>query len=215
MKRRKTILWGILSVLLGLCVLCGIHNQPYLTDPPQDALDLTWHRDIRSEVDPTDLEALYALAREVVDEWSADAYLYSVHLYAPCTDLTALKTVHFTFLKVNHLDIYTKQWYAFVDLDLEDGEVRLQVEKEERDPPPPLQKRLDLSRLAVSLPQALEIASQVEPVSSECLEAHISLYKYLWDVSYVDERLVGPSERYPGVKIDALTGEVEWREGRK
>jgi hypothetical protein len=215
MKSRKLVLWGVLSVLLGLCLLCGIRNRPYLTDPPQDSLDLTWHRDIHSEVDPMDLEALYALAREVVDEWSPDAYLYSVHLNAPCTNLAALQTVYFTFLKVNHLDIYTKQWYAFVDLDFEDGEVTLQVEKEEQDPPPRLQKRLDLSRLAISLSQALEIASQVESVGGECLKAHISLYKYLWDISYVDERLIGPSERYPGVKIDALTGEVEWREGRK
>lgn len=215
MKSKKLIVWVTLSVLLGSCTLCGLYNRPYLTDPPQDSLDLTWHRHSLSEIDPTDLEALYALAREVVNDWSADAYLYSVHLYTPCTDLTMPETAHFLFLKVNHLDIYTKQWYAFVYLDLDNGEVRLRVEQEERDPPPPLQKRIDLSKLAVSLPQALELGSQVEPVSDTCFKSVISLYKYVWDISYVDEPVIGPSERYSGVRIDALTGETHWRKGQK
>jgi hypothetical protein len=219
MKSKRVVIWATLLVLWGLCGVCGttfyIRNRPYLTDPPQDSLDITEHRDIRKELGPSDLDVLYTLAREVVDKWAPDAYLYGVDLTTSCTDPVAPKRARFAFLKVNHLDIYPKQWQAFVNLDLEGKKVRFQVEKEERDPPPPLQRHIDLSRLRINLLQAIEFARQVETESSVCREVKIDLYQNVWDISYVDEPVYLGSERYPGVKIDALTGEVQWKQGKK
>ena len=41
------------------------------------------------------------------------------------------------------------------------------------------------------------------------------LYQDEWDISYVDEVEYLGSERYPGVRINALTGEVQWKRGRE
>ena len=53
-------------------------------------------------------------------------------------------------------------------MELEKKQVRLQVRKDDRDPPPPLQRQLDLSKLVVDLQQALEIARQVKNQNAEC-----------------------------------------------
>jgi hypothetical protein len=100
-------------------------------------------------------------------------------------------------------------------MDLEKNEIQFWVDKEERDPPPPLQKRLDLSSLKIGLPEARDFANQVQNVSNECNKVDMFFHNYVWDISYVDDPTFLVSERYPGVKINALTGEVQWKSGRK
>jgi hypothetical protein len=220
MKNKKFAIlwWATVLILLGLFGLCGmfyIGNRPYLTDPPQNSLNITLNRNIQDEIDTSDLDSLYTLAREIVDEWAPDAYLYRISLTTPCADLSTPTSIRFAFLKTNYLDIYTKQWNAFVDMDLEKNEIQFWVDKEERDPPPPLQKRLDLSSLKIGLPEARDFANQVQNVSNECNKVDMFFHNYVWDISYVDDPTFLVSERYPGVKINALTGEVQWKSGRK
>lgn len=216
MRSKRPVLLSvilILSSIMGACVLCGIRNRYSLTDPPQDSLELTQHRDIRSEVGPMNVEAVYALGQKLVDEWSPGAYLYSIHLHTACTNFTVTEEISLHFLRINHLDIYTKQWYAFVKFDLEEERVTLSVEKEECDPPPPLQRRLKLEELTVDLSQVLQIANQVKETDGDCIRAHIWLHENEWNIRYVNAQYI-TIKGYPFIKINALTGEIRREESR-
>lgn len=205
----------VILIVFSLCLLCSkciYRNHLHLTDPPQDTLERTVPLKIDNNVALTNLEILYTLARPQVDKWSQDAYFYRLWLLTSCEDLTALKEAHLSFLKINRLDIYPKQWYAFVTLDFENELIQLEVRRENRDPPPPLRTKIDLNRIKVSLAEVLKIGNYPQVATYTCQEVEIFFDDYMWNISYRDERS-GHPEMYPGVKIDALTGEMEWREG--
>jgi hypothetical protein len=212
--KRKMLCGGAFSVVLVLtiiCVLCGVFvpwNQ--FSDPRQDFVDTIIRYDFESSDYSTDIDFLYVLSREFVDDWSRGAYLYSVYIFLECGDLDSPSRVDFNFLRVNRLSVYPKQWEATVSFNFEEQSVRFLVQQEESDPPPPLKQILRLEEVDVELDRALEIAKDLIDSGDQNVSLSLYLYNYKWKITYGDLNSMF-KQGYPILKIDAKTG-YSWQE---
>lgn len=206
-SRRVVAFVAVLLILLCLSVVAGVIVRSHLSNPPQDSLDVKWHRDLTRGADVANLSNLYILAQGVVDEWAPNAYLYSLYVHVPCADTSRPETISFSFLKVNHFGVYTKQWYAVVTMDFNHEEVRLQVRKEDQSPSPALRSRLDLSRVVIGLPEAVEIGRETID-KMQCSSVYASLYDNTWNITYFSENSENPGGQYSQLSVNALTGDV-------
>ncbi len=207
-KRAISITFLMLASLFGICVLCSVLNIHQLTNPDLDFVDTTTYGNVSAVIEPTDLDALHIRSQKIVDDWSKGAYLYGIYASTSYPDTTNITRIDLSFLKVNRLDLYPRQWNASVTYDLEQDSTRLWIMKEESDPPPPLRKAIRLSKLSIGTAQALQIANEIIADRQEPVDISMYLYDYEWHISYGDKSSMYKAG-YPIVRINALTGEIQ------